>query len=120
MSRTMNHHKPRSTLTELCFVADVAEGQARRVVVDNHAIAVFNVSGGYHVTDDTCTHGFSSLADGELDGCIVTCPWHGGSFDVTTGEAVGAPCSVPLVRYPCEVEDGRVRVDLNAPIVFGW
>lgn len=104
-------------LVTLCPSAAVAEGRARRVLVGRHALAVFNVAGRLHVTDDTCTHGFSSLSDGDLEGCIVTCSWHGGMFDVTTGQAVGPPCELPLNVYRCEVRDGDVRADLFEPMV---
>jgi nitrite reductase/ring-hydroxylating ferredoxin subunit len=104
-------------LIALCPAAAVPEGRSRRVLVGRHAVAVFNVAGRFHVTDDTCTHGFSSLADGDLEGCIVTCSWHGGAFDVTTGQAVGPPCELPLNVYRCEVHDAEVRADLFEPIV---
>ena len=81
------------------------------------ALAVFNVGGRFHVTDDTCTHGFASLAEGELHGCIVTCAWHGGRFDVSSGAAVGPPCTVPINVYRCAVRDGEVQADLFEPMV---
>jgi nitrite reductase/ring-hydroxylating ferredoxin subunit len=105
-------------LVPLCRAVDVADGRSCRVVVGSHAVAVFNVGGRFHVTDDTCTHGFASLADGELDGCIVTCAWHGGAFDVATGRAVGEPCTVPLSVYRCTVRDGEVHADLFEPVVI--
>lgn len=106
-----------SGMVGLCPVDAVAPGQAQRVLVGSHAVAVFNVDGRYHVTDDTCTHGFSSLAYGDLTGCIVTCSWHGGAFDVTSGAAVGAPCTVPIRVYRCAVHNGEVRADLFEPMV---
>lgn len=35
---------------------------------------------------------------------------HGGSFDIPTGAAVGAPCVTPLAVYPVAVEGGEVKV----------
>ena len=101
----------------LCPATAVQPGRAQRVVVGAQALAVFNVDGRFHVTDDTCTHGFSSLSEGELEGCIVTCAWHGGRFDVTTGAAVGPPCVAPLRVYRCAVRNGAVQADLFEPMV---
>ena len=101
----------------LCKADSIAPGAGKRVVVGAQALAVFNVGGRFHVTDDTCTHGFSSLSEGELEGCIVTCAWHGGQFDVTTGAAVSPPCVVPLNVYRCAVRDGEVQADLFEPMV---
>lgn len=103
-------------MVELCAAGDVAPGCARRVLVGAQPLAVFNVAGQYHVTDDTCTHGFSSLSTGEIDGCTVVCGWHGGAFDVRTGQAVRPPCTEPIRVYRCTVRDGQVQADLFEPI----
>lgn len=103
-------------MVQLCPAEAVPPGRAMRVVVGTQALAVFNVDGRFHVTDDTCTHGFSSLSEGELDGCIVTCAWHGGQFDVTNGAPVGPPCTAPLQVYRCAVRNGEVQADLFEPM----
>ena len=76
----------------------------RRIDHNGRAYAVFNVAGAYHVSDDTCTHGFASLSEGELAGHVITCPWHGGAFDVRTGAALAPPCTDPLRVHRCRVE----------------
>ena len=106
-----------SSMVGLCRADAVLPGHAQRVVVGTQAVAVFNVDGCFHVTDDTCTHGFSSLAEGDLEGRIVTCSWHGGQFDVTTGAAVGPPCIAPINVYRCAVHRGEVQADLFEPMV---
>ena len=63
-----------------------------------------------YATDDTCTHGLSSLSQGELDGDIVECSLHFGAFHVPTGKPAGAPCSVALKTYRTEVVDGVVQI----------
>jgi nitrite reductase/ring-hydroxylating ferredoxin subunit len=75
-------------------------------------LAVFNVDGTFFVTDDACTHGPGSLAEGYLDGEVVECNFHGGQFNVRTGEVVSPPCMVPVRSYPATVEGGRVVIDL--------
>ena len=50
------------------------------------------------------------LGQGVLNGTIVTCPWHGWEYDVTTGKvkqnpAVGVDC------YPVEVRGEDIFVD---------
>ncbi len=98
---------PKSVL--LCRVADLAPGSVRRVEhKDGPAIAVYNVDGAFYATDDNCTHGLSSLAEGALDGDMIECAAHFGGFDVKTGKAVMAPCSIDLRSYRVEVRGGEV------------
>ena len=94
----------------LCLTSDVEQGEGLQVIIDGYPpLAVFHLEDGeFYVTDDTCTHGDASLADGEIDGCEVECPFHAGAFDIKTGEPCGAPCSIPLKTYTSFVRDGQV------------
>ena len=75
-------------------------------------IAIYNVDGRYYATDDLCTHGKASLSEeGMLEGGIIECGLHLGTFDVTTGAAVGAPCGKALQTYPVGAEAGEGWVD---------
>jgi nitrite reductase/ring-hydroxylating ferredoxin subunit len=100
---------------DVCEEWSVEPGTVRRVVVGGKRLAVYHVGDAFHVSDDTCTHGFASLSDGTLEGHVITCPWHGGAFDVRTGLPVAAPCTEPLAVYACEVREGMVRIRLNRP-----
>ncbi|MFV5507759.1 non-heme iron oxygenase ferredoxin subunit [Acinetobacter sp. 197] len=94
----------------LCLTSDIEQGEGLQVIIDGYPpLAVFHLEdGGFYVTDDTCTHGDASLADGEVDGCEVECPFHAGAFDIKTGEPCGAPCSIPLKTYTSFIRDGQV------------
>ncbi len=98
----------------LCATDDVPPGEARRVLVGGRALAIFNLDGTFYVTDDTCTHGFASLAEGFItkDG-TVECSWHGGAFDIRTGAVVAAPCQISLVTHVVTVRDGMVWAALT-------
>ena len=65
----------------LCKAADLSPGAVRRVEhPDCPAIAVYNVDGVFYATDDNCTHGLSSLAEGLLDGDVIECAAHFGGL----------------------------------------
>ena len=102
---------PRRPRLELCRTIDVQRGGALKVEVGGLVLAVFNVDGEYFVTDDACTHGPGSLAEGDLSEDVVECNFHGGQFNVRTGEVVSPPCILPVKTYPVIVEDGRVLID---------
>ena len=42
----------------------------------------------------------------------VTCPWHGATFDVRTGEVVGPPAQRAVLRYDVRVTGTDVEVEL--------
>jgi nitrite reductase/ring-hydroxylating ferredoxin subunit len=97
---------------ELCSTADVAPGATLKVEIGDLVLAVFNVGGEFYVTDDQCTHGPGSLSEGYVEGDVVECNFHGGQFNIRTGEVVLPPCMVPIKTYPALVEDGKVTIDV--------
>ncbi len=66
--------------------ADIPEGEAKAFVVGDREIALFHVAGSYYAIENACPHQGGPLAEGFIEGTIVTCPWHAWCFDVTTGK----------------------------------
>ncbi len=93
-------------------VSDVPPGRGTVVEVDGNEIAVFNVNGEVYAIFNTCTHRGGPLGEGTLLGKVVTCPWHGAQFDVTTGAVVSPPAPADEPSYPTKVEDGGVWVQV--------
>lgn len=93
-------------------MADFPPDEIRPAMLDDGTvIAVYNVDGTLYATADRCTHGDASLSDeGKLCGKIVECPWHFGTFDVTTGQPTGLPCSIPLKVYRVELLGDQVQI----------
>lgn len=98
-----------------CLLAELAQGEMRRLdPPDGNPIALFNVDGVVYATDDVCTHGQSSLTDeGTLEGHVIECGWHRGTFDVRTGRALTAPCQEALRSYAVDIRDGEIVVLLG-------
>jgi nitrite reductase (NADH) small subunit len=65
---------------------DVPPGETRIVNAGERQLALFNVDGRFYATQSQCLDLNGPLGDGELDGLVVTCPWHGWQYDVRTGE----------------------------------
>lgn len=103
------------TGVRVCLANQVPDGGAHRVELPGRPpLAVFNVDGQIHVTDDTCTHGDASLCDGEIEDGVVECPYHQGAFDIATGKPVAAPCTVPLKVYRSRVDtEGVIYIQLE-------
>ena len=85
-------------------------GSRQTVDVDDVPIIVFNLDGEYFAIEDVCTHDYSSLDDGELDGDEIICPRHGARFNVRTGKALTAPAYEAIATFPVRVRNGSVQV----------
>jgi len=103
-------------LVTACLVNEVPPGGMRNFSLLDHTVLVANVDGRFYAMDGVCSHGFASLAQGTLDGFIVTCPRHAARYDLRTGKVVAQPVptgrAVDLRAYRVEVSDGCVNVDM--------
>lgn len=93
---------------------DLPEGESRRCEFDGATVALFRVEGCVYATQDECTHGRASLADGYLIGNEVECPLHQGMFNVRTGAVTSAPCTQALKTYAVDIRDGVIHL-ANSP-----
>jgi nitrite reductase/ring-hydroxylating ferredoxin subunit len=78
-----------------------------------------------YALEPRCGHMGGPLAEGALQGHVVTCPWHGSQYDARTGHAIRGPYRIPGVSrllkglaaprttYPARIVGGSVEVDLD-------
>ncbi len=90
---------------------ELATGEGRVVEVEGRELALFNVDGVYHCIENACPHRGGPLGEGDLEGRVVSCPWHAWRWDVTTGANTNNP-AVRVTAYPVTVEGGAVFVEL--------
>jgi len=98
-----------ATFVKVATASDVPPGSGIVTTANDKEYAVFNVNGAFHVIDNTCMHRGGPLGEGELEGDVVTCPWHAWQYNVKTGtwltkEGVKVGC------YEAKVEDGDVKI----------
>ncbi len=89
--------------------AEVKAGHGIVAEINGKSLAVFNVDGTFHAIDNTCIHRGGPLGEGEVEGSVVTCPWHGWQFNLSTGECLKNP-SAKVAVYPVKVEGDHVHV----------
>ena len=98
----------------LADASDCPPGTSIEVVAEDRIIALFNVDGSFFALDGVCPHQGGPLGKGRLQGCIVTCPWHGWQFDVRSGQHQLHPKLVHP-RYEVRIEGSGVLVDMDSP-----
>jgi nitrite reductase/ring-hydroxylating ferredoxin subunit len=104
-------------MPEFVTVATTDELQpGDRIVVElgRRWVAVFNVDGNYYAIEDICPHDDGPLADGELDGCVIECPRHGATFDITTGEVLSPPALTGVPTYEVRVQGDDIQIAIDA------
>jgi nitrite reductase/ring-hydroxylating ferredoxin subunit len=99
----------------VCATADIPPGSVKSFDVGGELVAVYNIDGNFYATEARCTHATADLADGILEGDVIECTMHFGAFNVRTGKAVQAPCTIDLKTFKTEVKDGQVFVDPKTP-----
>ena len=93
-------------------IADIPEGTGITVSVEGLSVAVFNITGQLYAIGNTCPHRGGPLGEGMCSDMIVTCPWHGWSYDVRSGQGVTNPhVRVPTYKVSTEGEDVFVSLE---------
>ena len=101
-----------SQTVHLIATEDVTPGMAAEVIAEGRVFAVYNIDGVFHVLDGICPHAGGPLGKGTLHGCVVTCPWHGWQFDVTSGQHQLSD-GIRQPSFEASVQDGMVVVSLD-------
>jgi nitrite reductase/ring-hydroxylating ferredoxin subunit len=99
-------------LVRVARVRDVPEGRTRRVEVGHELICLANVGGTIYAISDDCPHIGGGLSDGELTGCVVTCPVHLAQFDVRSGRVLRGPARDDVSTYSVHVEGEYVYLQM--------
>ncbi len=96
----------------IASIHDVPEGTGKEFVAGSRIVALFNLNGQLHAIDGICAHAGGPVAKGSIKGCIVTCPWHGWQYDVTTGKHC-LNDRISQEAFPVTVEGEDVYVDVS-------
>ncbi len=91
-------------------LTELPEGTMKAVDLDGEDVVVANVGGRCFAFGGVCTHDGAPLIEGELDGDILTCPWHFTEFDVKTGAVIEGMTDDPIPVYEVVVDGDEVRV----------
>jgi nitrite reductase (NADH) small subunit len=100
------------SFVKMATLDELPPGGSKEVEYGGRIYALFNVGGVISAIDGLCPHQGGPLADGPLDGTLVTCPWHGWQFDVRTGKTtLNNRLTQPVFAVKVEGQDVLVAVD---------
>ena len=100
-----------SEYTTVLQEGELQEGAMQAVKVDGTSVLLSrSEEDEVCAIANTCTHAGGPLNEGERDGDVVTCPWHGSKFDLCSGEVVGGPADESEQRFEARTEEGQIEV----------
>ncbi len=98
-------------LIKIARTDEVAPGNGIVADAKGKEVALFNIDGTFYAIENTCIHRGGPLGEGELEGEVVTCPWHAWEYNVKTGVSVNNP-SACVATYPVVIEGTEVKVEI--------
>jgi 3-phenylpropionate/trans-cinnamate dioxygenase ferredoxin component len=104
--------EPKVEFVEIAPASELPNGERLFVEVGGQSLVVFNIAGQYFSIADICSHDDGPVGEGDIENFNITCPRHGGEFDIRTGKAVQLPVVEDIPAYPVKVVDGMIQVGL--------
>lgn len=99
------------SFVKLATLEELPDGGGLEVVHGDLVIALFRDGETVRAIDGICPHQGGPLADGEVQGTVVTCPWHDWKFDICTGKTQHKS-KFQVETFEVRVEGGDVLVAL--------
>jgi nitrite reductase (NADH) small subunit len=93
----------------VAHINEVPLKEGKRVLYQNHEIAIFNLGNEYLAIDNQCPHKKGPLADGLVAGNAVYCPLHNWKIDLKTGCAISGGIG-QVKTYPVKVMQNKIYV----------
>lgn len=105
---------PEAHWADVCSAEKLEERGSLIVKVGRKQILLLQTDKGLFACNNRCPHEGYPLKEGTLSqSCILTCNWHNWKFDLESGETLTG--GDRLRRYPIEVRDGRIWLDVSDP-----
>jgi 3-phenylpropionate/trans-cinnamate dioxygenase ferredoxin subunit len=113
-----------STFVPVAKAGELTDGTMKEVTVQGRNILLARVGDRYYAADGRCPHMGGILAQGKLEGTVVTCPRHSSQFDLTDGHVIrwtdwmGLKAAVAkIVKSPRPLTVHQVKVEKDDILV---
>jgi nitrite reductase/ring-hydroxylating ferredoxin subunit/uncharacterized membrane protein len=90
--------------------SELPENKLLKAEAGGVSVVLVKRNGRVFAMAEKCSHLGGPLVDGELDGDIVTCPWHGSQFSIEDGHPVTGPSAYAQPCFEVRVREGQIEV----------
>ena len=81
---------------------------------DKHIVLIKEDEKTYYAIDNECPHAGLPLEEGDVRGNIITCRFHGYTYDLKDGKNVDFPDTQTQAKiFPVKLQDNNVYVQLE-------
>ena len=101
------------------LAADLRDGELIPVEINGRAVVLVRHAGSFYAVQNNCSHKDFPLSEAGFDPRdeVLVCAWHGGCFDLRSGEAVVPPAVDPVEIFPVRISpDGWVEIGLSGSL----
>lgn len=99
-------------IVKLCDKSVLSLGEVKSFKIRGREVLAVNLGGRIFCLDGRCTHAGAPLAEGTVEGEVLTCPWHYSQFNLTSGVVLRGPADKPLKTYPVQVKENSVFIEI--------
>lgn len=97
---------------EVARAHELPPGRVKSVKVGSETIVLIHTMKGFFASESRCPHRGGPLAEGDVIGDEIVCPWHLWSFNVETGACPGNP-EINIVTHEVKIDGDRILVRLS-------
>ena len=104
-----------SGFVSVAKLSELEEGKGKKVTVsEGLEVALFKIGGKVYAVQESCPHQGGPLSDGGTEGLVVMCPWHGMTYNLSTGKATPDAWdqSFSVKTFNVVVEGDDVKVEI--------
>jgi nitrite reductase/ring-hydroxylating ferredoxin subunit/uncharacterized membrane protein len=91
-------------------VDQLSDHTLRRVMVADAPVILLKANETYYAIAATCTHAGGPLDEGELQGEVVQCPWHGSRFRMQDGKPITGPATFAQPSYDVRIREEIIQL----------
>jgi 3-phenylpropionate/trans-cinnamate dioxygenase ferredoxin subunit len=106
------YDESKAEFADIVPASELPNGERLFVEIEGKSLVIFNIADQYFSIADICSHDDGPVGEGDIEGFNITCPRHGGEFDLRTGKAVQLPVVEDIPAYPVRVVDGMIQLGI--------
>jgi nitrite reductase/ring-hydroxylating ferredoxin subunit len=101
--------------TKIGRAIDLKDRKPYSAVIDGLSVVIVKADDEFFAFENNCPHQhFSLLHQGSIEGCEITCPMHGWTFSMKSGESTNG--NGRLKNFKVKNSDGWIWVECVKPV----